>query len=217
MFPGSHPEVLAGVAVDSTATPAASMMGAPDPLARPTLPANPVQADMGSQVYYMVCMACHGDQGQGLTPAWVESWDLGEQTCWSSKCHAANHPPEGFELPKYIPPVMGSVVTARFATVLDLHDYMKKNMPWQAPGSLTDEEYWQLTAYLARWNGVDPGAQPLTPERAASLSFRPDEPAQPVQTETSPQIVDKSTIWVLAGGLGSLFLLFLLVKFRDNS
>jgi cytochrome c len=194
------------------------MMAAPDPLARPTLPAHPVQADLGSQVYYMVCMACHGEQGQGLTPEWVESWDLGEQTCWSSKCHAANHPPEGFVLPKYIPPVVGSVVTARFATVLDLHDYVKKNMPWQAPGSLTDEEYWQLTAYLARWNGVDPGAQALDPQLAASLRFQP-LPSQPeaAPEQAAPQQEGKPVIWLVAGAFGSIFLLFLLVKFRRNT
>src|SRR5215467_8930723 len=38
-----------------------------DRLAEPTLPAQPSQADYGSQVYWLNCSPCHGDRGQGLT------------------------------------------------------------------------------------------------------------------------------------------------------
>jgi cytochrome c len=182
------------------------MIPFPDRLARPTMPANPVQADHGSQVYYMVCMACHGDQGQGLTPEFLETWGLGEgESCWQSKCHAANHPPEGFKLPKVIPPVVGSVIPARFETALDLHDYIRENMPWHAPGSLTEEEYWQLTAFLVRENGFDPGAQPLDAGRAAKVRLR----LSPTPTPAADLGVERSGFWF--GMIAFLGLAFSLV------
>jgi mono/diheme cytochrome c family protein len=166
-----------GVAVQSTATPGLidqpQMMATPDRLARPTLSANPSQAEMGGQVYYMVCMACHGDQGQGLSPEWLGAWELGEETCWQSKCHASNHPPEGFELPESIPAVISPGTVYRFANAQELHDYLQAEMPWQAPGMLTDEEYWQLTAYLVRANGIEPGDAPLNEQTAVKVLLRP--------------------------------------------
>ena len=182
------------------------MVPTPDRLARPTMPANPTQADQGSQVYYMVCMTCHGDQGQGLTPELVKAWGLGDMGCWQSKCHAANHPPDGFTLPKTIPPVVGPIIPARFATALDLHNFIKENMPWQAPGSLSDEEYWQLTAFLVRANGVDPGRELLNEQRAARISLNPNSP--------SASILDVSglNVWLGFGALIGLVSLGFLVK-----
>jgi hypothetical protein len=155
------------------------MVAIPDRLAAPVLPDDPTQADLGAQVYYLVCMACHGDAGQGLTPEWLEEWGLGNDSCWQSKCHASNHPPEGFKLPKMIPPVVGAIMPARFADAAALHAYLVERMPWQAPGSLAAEEYWQLTAVLLRMNGRDPGQMTLGPTNAANFRLRP-EAAEPL-------------------------------------
>lgn len=40
----------------------------------------------------------------------------------------------------------------RFQTAQDLKQYIHKTMPWHKPGSLTEEEYLQLTAFLLREN-----------------------------------------------------------------
>src|SRR5512145_1765717 len=48
-------------------TATAQTMPTPDRLAEPTLPAEPSQADKGAQVYWLACLPCHGDRGQGLT------------------------------------------------------------------------------------------------------------------------------------------------------
>ncbi len=199
-------------AVSVSAAPLEQMVPTPDRFARPTLPADPQQADLGGQVYYMVCMACHGDQGQGLTPDWVKSWDLGGQSCWQSKCHAANHPEDGFVLPKVIPPVVGPVMRARFSTALDLHDYIKNEMPWQKPGSLSDEEYWQLTAYLVSANGFNPGASALDAQNAASIHLKPTlQPTlQPTPQPFSARAIESPSVWVgllTIIGLGVLLLL----------
>ena len=141
----------------------------PDGLVAPPTVYPPTQASLGSQVYYLVCMACHGDRGQGLTEAWRNALNEDDRNCWQSKCHAANHPPEGFVLPKVIPAIIGPGELDIFRTALDLHDYIQARMPWQAPGSLSEDEYWQLTAFLIQANGFDPGSQPLDGPIAASI------------------------------------------------
>jgi hypothetical protein len=114
-------------------------------------------------------MACHGDRGQGLTDEWRAAWNPDDQNCWQSKCHAANHPQEGFKLPRYIPPVIGQGTLARFQTAADLHAFLVAEMPWQAPGLFDEATYWQLTAFLLRANGLNPGNVLLGSKNATQI------------------------------------------------
>src|SRR5512134_251602 len=63
------------------------------------LPPDATQLDYGQEIYRLVCSACHGDVGQGLTPEWRSTWAPEDQNCWKSKCHGQNHPPDGFTFP----------------------------------------------------------------------------------------------------------------------
>jgi hypothetical protein len=189
-----------------------------DRLAAPPTVYPPTQADQGAQVYYLVCMACHGDRGQGLTAEWRGALDPPDQNCWQSRCHAANHPPDGFVFPHDVPPVIGPSMAARFANGLELYQYLKTRMPWQAPGMRSDEEYWQLTAHLLRWNGVDPGSEPLTPERAANLWLNPQAKPSPTPLPASARLLAQPVYsgLALAGlALGIMLLgVYFLVKYR---
>ncbi len=49
------------------------------------LPASATQLQYGAEVYRLVCSACHGDHGQGLTDAWRATWAPSDQNCWQSK------------------------------------------------------------------------------------------------------------------------------------
>lgn len=121
----------------------------------PDLSDSATQADWGAEIYRLVCQDCHGDIGRGLTEEFISTWNPQDQNCWQSKCHATNHPPEGFLLPQYIPAIIGDDTLTRFETTQDLFGYIREYMPWHNPGSLIEEEYWQLTAYLIRENGID--------------------------------------------------------------
>jgi len=156
--------------VGSTPTPA---MPAQRRLIRPTLPPSASQADAGAQVYTLVCSACHGDLGQGLTDEWRATWNPSDQNCWQSKCHGLNRPSDGFDLPRYVPPVVGPAVLGRFRTALDLFGFIRQVMPWQEPASLQEEEYWDVTAFVVQLNGVDPGPDRLDSQRAAGLLLNP--------------------------------------------
>lgn len=182
-----------------TPTPA---MPAPRRLIRPTLPPAASQADAGAQVYTLVCSACHGDLGQGLTDEWRATWHPRDQNCWQAKCHGANRPPDGFDLPRYIPPVVGPAVAGRFRTAGDLFAFIRQTMPWQEPASLQEDEYWDATAFVLKLNDVDPGPDRLDYQRASSLLLNPratlnqaatqpastltPTPAPPTRSQTSP-------------------------------
>jgi hypothetical protein len=192
--------------------PPPAMPTVQDRLAPPPTVYPPTQADQGAQVYYQVCMACHGDHGQGLTDEWRQALDMPDQNCWQSKCHASNHPPEGFVFPKYVTPVIAPGLLTRFATALDLYAFIKNEMPFQAPNSLADDQYWQLTAFLIRANGYDPGKQFLDSHSAARIPLRPYPPSKPALFRQAGQMnpwVWGAVIFVVVG----IAILFLLIKF----
>ena len=136
------------------------------------LPENATQIDRGAEIWRLVCQDCHGDMGQGLTQDWIAKWDPKDQNCWQTKCHASNHPPEGFVLPQYVPPLVGSTALGRFETASDLQTYMRDKMPWHKPGSLQDDEYWDLTAFVLDMNGINPLPAQLDAEQGATIHLR---------------------------------------------
>ncbi len=155
----------------------------------PELPETATQADVGAEIYELVCQDCHGNRGQGLTADWIATWDPEDQNCWQSKCHAGPIPTGGFALPRIVPAIVGDDTLSRFATAHALYDFIRQNMPWQAPGSLQDYEYMQLTAYLLRENGLERGDATLDETTAAAVVLHPQEAtavSTPEATATAP-------------------------------
>jgi cytochrome c len=149
-------------------------------------PASPItladgsdQATRGAQVYALRCITCHGDRGQGLTPEWRLTWDPDHQNCGQPNCHGLNHPPEGFYLPNmYAPAIIGSGTLEGFQTAQNLFGFISMRMPFQAPGVLSREDYWALTAFLLRQNGITlPGAE-VGESNASTILLHP-RPVQP--------------------------------------
>ena len=195
--------LLVGV---STSLPASAAEPTPDPtstpvvdrLAAPPLPDNPTQADYGAQVYYGVCMACHGDRGQGLTEEWREVWGE-DYNCWQSGCHGPDHPPWGFSIPETCcPPVLEGTQLTRFKNAQELYLYLTETMPWWNPGYLTTEQYWQLTAFLVREHGGLPDDVELEPANAVIFNLHPNIPPPGDQR---PQVILVASLLILAAGL----------------
>jgi quinol-cytochrome oxidoreductase complex cytochrome b subunit len=138
-------------------------------LDKPIVNEPPSQLDEGLLIYWGVCMACHGDTGQGLTDAWRDSFGE-DRDCWTSKCHASNHPPQGFEFPRIVPALTGTGTLLRFVNAEQLYRYNLVNMPWWDPGSLTKDKALAVTAYLLKMNGKLPEGVTLT---AANGQFLP--------------------------------------------
>ncbi len=89
----------------------------------------------GSALYASGCAACHGGPGQKpVTGAPLLMGGLGT-----------------LATPK---PVKTAGSYWPYATTL--FDYIRRAMPFQAPGSLTDDQVYALTAYILRLNGIVP-------------------------------------------------------------
>jgi hypothetical protein len=143
------------------------------PTAAPTAVVDPGsltrQVERAEPIYRLWCKTCHGDTGQGLTVEFRMTWPEEDQNCWQSKCHIENHPPGGFILPRTVPALVGPGTLAKFTTASDLFGFMSAAMPFQEPGVLEDQDYWDLTAYLLRLNRFLLDDAGVGPENAASI------------------------------------------------
>lgn len=148
------------------------------------------QLQAGWETYRLWCSACHAYSGEGLTPAWISTWGPDDQNCWQSKCHALNHPDDGFLLPHDIPAIIGSGILDHFMDGATLFDYVSTLMPYQEPGVLSDEQYYAVLAHVLSMNGIDYGNEPLGPENIAAvvLTSGPSgaSPAAPVAKAPAP-------------------------------
>ena len=163
--------VISSVAL---ASPAPQTAETPPPTVTPTFDFSrldppptenpPGQVDEGAKYYWGVCMACHGDKGQGLTDEWRVNAFGEDANCWASKCHASNHPPQGFVIPQDppVPALAGPGKLARFSNTFDLYQYIYETMPWWNPGSMTRQEAWSVANYILKLNGTRPEGLVLT-------------------------------------------------------
>jgi mono/diheme cytochrome c family protein len=183
---------LVGLSSCSPPAPAATETSAPaspatvrDRLAAPELPENPSQADLGSHTYWANCMACHGDRGQGLTEEFRTLYPPEDRNCWESGCHGPRPYENGFTLPAAVPALFGVGRLSRFGDAARLQAFVSAAMPWHDPGSLSQEEYWQVTAFLLRENGADPGSTSLGPDNAGGFPLPPAP--EPTSAPSAPQ------------------------------
>ena len=180
-----------------------------DRLATPVLPASPQPRDFGQQVYYLNCMPCHGDVGQGLTDEWRAVWEEDHQDCWASGCHGGRAGDEGFPVPRTIPAVIGAPpVLGNFHTSEDLFEYLKQTHPPQRPGALSDTDYHNVTALL--WEAS--GRPTLEPTQPASEIVQPTPEATPPAPGAQP--APMLDLLIVGGALMLVALLFVVIRRR---
>ena len=192
----------------------------PDRLAEPTLPAGPSQADHGAQVYWLSCMPCHGDKGQGLTDEFRKTYPPEEEYCWESGCHGANPYESGFSLPKKIPAVIGKTTLAKFADAAQLNAYIRATMPFWKPGSLTEEESWRVTAFILRENNLWEDLTELNASNAPDVKIPRAAFLTPIATpqQTDVQEGSNNLFWlILAGALVVIILVMFILKKSRNT
>jgi cytochrome c len=141
-------------------TPDAETLGAADTAIGPRgveLPPGRGSVAEGAQLYAQQCAACHGATGrEGPDPVLVG----GQGSLSSDK------------------PVQTIGSFWPYATTV--FDYIRRAMPFTAPGSLRDEQVYALTAFLLAANGVVPQDTVLERERLAAVrmpnrdGFTPD-------------------------------------------
>jgi cytochrome b-561 len=167
-------------------------------LARPVLPPQPGLADEGAQLYWANCMACHGDQGQGLTSEWRILINQADTYCQLPGCDVDVLYPLDLILPPSVRPVIGHDTLMRFDDGGQLYHTILQTMPKQSPGTLTADQAWPLTVYLLQANGALPEAVELTPDNAMiALLHRAAQP----RDDERPGAVLLAASLALAGGL----------------
>ena len=204
--------------VNQQSTPASTL--SPDErLAKPTLPAQPSQADKGAQAYWLYCLPCHGDRGQGLTLEFRETYPSEEVDCWQSGCHGKSPYENGFALPMSIPAVIGENTLQKFSNAAMLQSYIFAAMPFWKPGSLTEEDAWKVTAFVLRENNLWSGAVALDASNAGEVAI-PRGVLTPVVTPQQAEVQKGGgTIgWIiLIGSLSMLFILVFILKKSKNT
>lgn len=189
-----------------------------DRLAPPPTVENPTQADEGAHVYWLNCQPCHGDVGQGLTDEWRAQYPPDDQNCWNSGCHGKLPYESGFTLPTVVPPLIGEGSLLRFTTMAQVYEFMRQSMPYQAPASLSDDEYLAIAAFLARAHNVWDGT-PLTLANIADVHLQPsagrNAEAEPAEISTAnPQEARPpavTTTFLGIWGWAGIFFLIVLV------
>ena len=113
------------------------------------LPAGSGTPEQGEAVYRMNCATCHGNDGEGHPPVYPQL--IGGRR---GSFNFANDPTMTRTIGNYWP----------YATTV--FDYVRRAMPFGAPRSLTNDQYYAVTAYLLQREGI---IQPGTVIDAKSL------------------------------------------------
>jgi len=124
----------------------------------------------------------------------------------------------GFTIPTLVPQLVGPGSLAKFPTAANLYGFIHAAMPFQKPNSLTDEQYYQLVAFLLRQNSLIDGYTEVNASNASAIVV---SHATPVLTP-QPSEVQKGNaaggwIIILIGVLALLLLLFVLKKSKNTT
>lgn len=178
------------ISIDLLITPGATLSPF-ERLAKPTLPAVPLQADRGAQTFWLWCLPCHGDRGQGLTDEFRETYPPDHQNCWERGCHGKRTYEDGFSIPEWVPALIGSNAQInKFQTAASLYAYIRFAMPYWKPGVITDEEAWDVTAFLLRENNLWSGSE-IDNSNAGEI-FLSDQIPTPTLSPTLPPTVTRT-------------------------
>ena len=181
-----------------------------DPLDEPPLPPDPTEFELGRHLYWLWCMTCHGDRGQGLTDDWRARWEIDHQNCWARGCHTGRSNDQGFPIPTVVPLIIGDDYLAQFATLQDLVDFLKITHPPQHPGILKDEEYHAIAAYVFTLNDrslvAGTPTPMLTPTLAPSSTLSPAPSSLLLTRAPGPWLIIILVVFVLIVLVGLLYL-----------
>jgi cytochrome c len=116
------------------------------------LPAGSGTAEQGATVYATNCASCHGANGEGKPPAYPQ---------------LIGGPKGTFDFASdfKIPRTVGNYWP--YATTL--FDYIRRAMPLAAPGSLTADQTYAVTAYLLNREGIIPAGTSLDAKSLAAI------------------------------------------------
>ncbi len=111
------------------------------------------QVAEGQKLYGAHCASCHGAGGEGKDGPRVVGVAQGAL------------PPD--------PPASSKFRKNKFHTAADIASFVVANMPSDVPGSLHEDQYWDILAFDLKANGVDLGTKHLDATTAAAVVIHP--------------------------------------------
>lgn len=143
------------------------------------------QVKEGAHVYHVVCEACHGASGLGLAEGRL-SFAPSDRYC--ERCHhpynstlwdaTRINPGNSFYLGRP-PAIRGPGTLDELHDGRELYAQVRRTMPHYRPGSLSDQQYLDVTAFvLALRNDMRP-IDTITEAGAADIPLHPQTPATP--------------------------------------
>ena len=118
------------------------------------LPAGSGTPEQGAPIYAAACASCHGANGEGKPPAYPQLIGGPRGTF-------------NFASDFKIPRTIGNYWP--YATTL--YDYIRRAMPLTAPGSLTADQTYAVTAYLLNREGIVPAGTNLDAKSLAAIKM----------------------------------------------
>jgi cytochrome c553 len=102
------------------------------------LPPGKGTVSQGAMIFGAKCAQCHGVRGEGMAPAYPKL--------------IGRDPREGFPFGR--DPKLDKTIGNYWPYATTLFDYVRRAMPFLAPGSLSNDEVYALTAFLLAQNDV---------------------------------------------------------------
>jgi cytochrome c len=119
------------------------------------LPPGSGTPEQGATVFAASCASCHGTNGQGMPPAYPQliGGPKGSDVDFASD----------YKVPRTIGNYWPYATT--------LYDYIRRAMPLAAPGSLTPDQTYAVTAYLLQREGIIPASTALDAKALAAIQM----------------------------------------------
>ena len=110
------------------------------------LPAGSGTPAGGAKIYAAKCVACHGKNGEGIRQGTLQ---LGPKLI-------GRNPGDAFDFNQSTQKEGAKTIGNYWPYATTLFDYVRRAMPQDRPGSLTNDEVYALTAYLLERNQIIP-------------------------------------------------------------
>ena len=110
------------------------------------LPAGSGTPAAGEKLYAARCVTCHGKQGEGVRQGTLQ---LGPKLI-------GRNPGDAFDFNQSTQKEGNRTIGNYWPYATTLFDYVRRAMPFDRPGSLTNDEVYALTAYLLEQNQIIP-------------------------------------------------------------
>jgi mono/diheme cytochrome c family protein len=173
---------LVCLAIGFTVLVVACGSGAPTTVGTPTsLPPASV-APTDTQVPSAGVTASPTVPAQGTVAAQVSQQVSAGQQVYSAQCAVCH----GADLQGVTGPALTQSYVAAFGDAMSLVNYISQRMPLTAPGSLTQQQYYDVTANILDKDGLLPAGTTLTPQNASTISLSAPSSSTPTGPAGTP-------------------------------